>query len=253
MSGFRRLVLELGHDAADRGTMREAAGFARLLDAELHALFVEDETLLHASALPFAREINPLSLRWRKMETERLEVELTAAAEQARGRLMAVATAVGIRLNFEIRRGDPAMRVTELSVATDVVVVAPQRRVETAHAVGRLRETADRPVASVLYLPPMGGRRVGPVVAVVLGDGDPALAVARAIAARGDAALVVERVVEGTTPSDISAALGDMRERLIVMTRDGGSGPELAAMRGAAVLVVEPRGSADRVSAQAQP
>jgi hypothetical protein len=57
MSGYRRLVMELS-DAADRTTMRQAAGFARLLDTELHALFVEDETLLHASAPRFAREIS---------------------------------------------------------------------------------------------------------------------------------------------------------------------------------------------------
>jgi len=239
MSGFRRLVLELGHGAADQATMREAAGFARLLDAELHALFVEDETLLQASALPFAREINPLSLRWRKLEPDRLEAELKATADQARGRLIAVANAVGVRRGFEIRRGDLALRVTEFCIASDIVVVAPPRRTETTHGSRRLRETADRSVASVLYLPPVMVRRHGPVVAVAARDDDPSLAVARVIAARGEESLVV---VEGSTEYDIAAALGDTRERLIVMTRGEAGGPELAAMRGVAVLVVEPRG-----------
>ena len=237
MSGFRRLVLELGHGAADQGTMREAAAFARLLDAELHALFVEDETLLNASALPFAREINPLSLRWRKLEPDRLEAELRATADQARGRLMAVANAVGIRRSFEIRRGDLALQVTEFCVASDIVVVAPPLRVDTTHGSRRLRETADRSAASVLYLPPMAGRPHGPVVAVAIGAGGSSLSVARAIAVQGEEELVV---VEGTTPSDIAAALGDTRERLIVMMRGLGDGSELAAVRGVAVLVVEP-------------
>jgi hypothetical protein len=240
MSGFRRLVLELGHGAADQATMREAATFAQLLDAELHALFVEDETLLHASALPFAREINPLSLRWRKMEPDRLEAELKATANQARTRLTAVANAIGIRRSFEIRRGDLALQVTEFCVASDIVVVAPPRRTATTDGSRRLRETADRSAASVLYLPPMAGRRHGPVVAVVTGGDDPSLPVARVIAAQGRESLVVERVLAGTAPADIAAALGDMRERLIVMTRGRGDGSELAAVRGVAVLVVEP-------------
>ena len=84
MNRFRRLILELGHGTADPETIAEAAAFAQLMDAELHALFVEDETLLHASALPFAREISPLSYQWRKLEPGRLEAELKAAADRAR-------------------------------------------------------------------------------------------------------------------------------------------------------------------------
>ena len=40
MSGFRRLVLEISQ--GDPATMREAAMLARLMKAELRALFVED-------------------------------------------------------------------------------------------------------------------------------------------------------------------------------------------------------------------
>jgi shikimate 5-dehydrogenase len=75
------------------------------------------------------------------------------------------------------------------------------------------------------------------VVAVAIGAGGSSLSVARAIAVQGEEELVV---VEGTTPSDIAAALGDTRERLIVMMRGLGDGSELAAVRGVAVLVVEP-------------
>ena len=95
MNRFRRLILELGHGAADPETIAEAAAFAQLMDAELHALFVEDETLLHASALPFAREISPLSYQWRKFEPLLLEAELKAAADRARAHLEAAASASG--------------------------------------------------------------------------------------------------------------------------------------------------------------
>jgi hypothetical protein len=221
------LVLELGHGGADRAAMRQAAAFARLLDAELHALFVEDETLLHASGLPFAREISPLSYRWRSLEPDRLEAELRVAAARARRQVFEVAGAIGIRRSFEVRRGDLALHVTETCVAGDIVVVASSHRVPT-HGSHRLRETARLSAASVLYLPPRPGRRSGPIVAVTNG----VLAVAQSIAQLGH-----ERVVM----VDNVAALGDLRERLIVMSRDDDVPPgTLAHDRGVPVLVVEP-------------
>jgi hypothetical protein len=251
MSGFRRLVLELGHGAVGLAALRQAAAFAVLLGAELHALFVEDETLLHASALPFAREISSLSYQWRKLEPGRMETDLRAAAEQAHRQLIEVANATGVRQHFEIRRGDFALHVTETCSASDIVVIASAPRAAT-HGSGRLQETAEESAASVLFLPPDGVRRHGLIAAVVMGPDDPSLAVARSIAVQGKARLVVlapegsevegeVRALPGAAVHDIVAALGETREGLIVMTRAAAlDGRELAAARGAAVLMVEP-------------
>lgn len=274
MTRFRRLVLELGHGAADPETMRQAAAFARLLDAELHALFVEDETLLHASALPFAREISPISYQWRPLEPDRLEAELRAAAEQARRHLMEAARATGVRQSFEVRRGDLALHVIATCVASDIVVVSPPRRMGTGHTRGfqRLRETARRAAASMLFLPPHIGRPHGLIVGVASGAGDPSLEVARRIATLGRERLMVlapvdievalhlvggseaggetiPRILRGNSAQDMVSALGDTKELLIVMTRADGAeladpgtdpGAELAAARGVPVLVIEP-------------
>jgi hypothetical protein len=251
MSGFRRLVLELGHGAVDQATLGQAAAFAQLLDAELHALFVEDETLMHASALPFAREISSLSFQWRTLESDRLQTDLRAAAEQARRQLIEAASATGVRQHFEVRRGDLTLHVTETCVATDIVVVGPVSRVAT-HGSHRLRETADRSLASLLFLPDAPARRQGSIVAVVTGSDDPSLAVARSIAALGQARVLVlaphgedvdgdVRAPADATVQDLVAALGETRERLIVVTRAASlDGRELAAARGVPVLVVEP-------------
>lgn len=254
MTRFRRLVLELGHGAVEPETMRQAAAFAHLMDAELHALFVEDESLLHASALPFAREISPLSCQWRPLETERLVAELRAAADQARQQLLEATRATGVRRSFEVRRGDLALHVTDTCVATDIVVISPARRMGTMHGVQRLSDTAYRSAASVLFLPPRAGRHHGVIVAVAAGADDPALDVARRIAAQEREGLLVLTPIEigvdeagtirflpGYSVQDVVAALGDMRERLIVLTRDGiGEGTDLAAARGVPVLVLGP-------------
>jgi hypothetical protein len=102
-----------------------------------------------------------------------------------------------------------------------------------------------------LYLPPKPGRRHGPIVAAVNGADDPSLPVARLIAAQSHERLLVltagepaERFLPATSPPDIEAALGDTRERLIVVTRRAsperrGAWTGLAAARGVPVLVVE--------------
>jgi hypothetical protein len=268
ISRFHRLVLELGHGAADVETMRQAIAFARLLDAELHALFVEDETLLRASALPFTREISAVSYQWRPLDRGRMESDLRAVAQQARTRFEAAASAAGVRRGFEVHRGDLALRVTELCAASDIVVIAPPGGLDPGTMFQQLRDTAHRSAASVLFLPRRGppapgGSRAGnqAIVAVVSGPDDPGLAIARRIAAQSRARLLVltraplpdeagvaVRHFSGGGARDITAALGDTRERLIVMTREpardesesDNTGSALAAARGVPVLMLEP-------------
>lgn len=256
MTRFRRLVLELGH-GADLETIREAAAFALLLDAELLALFVEDETLLHASALPFAREISTLSYQWRRLQPDRLEAELKAAVDHARRHFEAAAHATGVRRSFEVRRGDVALHVTDICVASDIVVVSSPRRMSNGtHGFRRLRDTARQSVASVLFLPPTVGRKHGPIVAVAASAADASLDIARRIATEAREPLLVLaptgsgiageaniRSLPGTATQDVVAVLGDARERLIVMTRSDDTddaGFALAAARGVPVLVMEP-------------
>jgi hypothetical protein len=219
---------------------------------------VEDETLLHASALPFAREISPLSYRWRSLEPAQLEAELKAAADQARRHIEAAAHATGIKRSFQVRRGDLALHVTDVCVASDIFVVSSQHRMGTgtAHGFLRLRDAACKSVASVLHLPPTASRKQGVIVAVAASAADPALDVARWIATEARERLLVlaptgtvieggsdVRFLPGTSDQDLAAILGDIRERLIVMTRTGDAldpGSTLAGAINVPVLVMEP-------------
>jgi nucleotide-binding universal stress UspA family protein len=241
MSRFRRVVLELGHGAADPGTLRDAAALARWLDAELHALFVEDEALLALTALPFAREISPLSFRWRPLDSGRLEADLRAAAERARRQLAETAAAHGIQPKFEIRRGDIAEHLQTACAATDIVVIAVRRRPEASLGGRRLREAARRSAASVLLLPPGPVPARGPIVALAEGDSDPALSVARSLAETAGERLIVLPPDSAASLETLAAALDAIGERLIV-TGDAANAAWLATTRGVPVLAVEPGG-----------
>ena len=240
---FRRLVLELGHGATGADTPRQAAAFARVLGVDLLGVFVEDETLLSAGAFPFAREFNPVTREWRKLEPDRLAAEIRAASELARRTLADAARDAGLTERFERLRGDTAEHLAGFCVAGDIVVVSTAGH--QAH-VGRLVwDMAHRSAASVLVLPPDGAppdgaRRDGPVAAIVSGPDDPALGVARAIADVMEAPPLVLPMTHGD-PAAVALMLGDARERLIVMTRDGTADTAafLARSRGVPVLIVE--------------
>lgn len=235
---FRRLVLELGHGATGSDTPRQAAAFARLLGVDLLGVFVEDEALLSAGAFPFAREFNPVTRQWRKLEPERLAAEVRAASDLARRTLAEAARDAGLTERFERLRGDTAAHLAGFCVAGDIVVVSASGH--QAH-VGRLVwDTAHRSAASVLVLPPDGGQRTGPVAAIVSGADDPAMSVGEAIAGAMEAPFLILPLTHDD-PAAVAMMLGDARERLIVMSRDGTADTAafLARTRGVPVLIVE--------------
>jgi hypothetical protein len=188
-----------------------------------------------------------------------LEAEPNGEATRARRHLLEIARAIGVPYHFGVRSGDLSPRVAEICVADDIVVVSSPRRMtaEATYGAHRLRDTASACAASVVFLPPSAGRPHGPVVAVLSGAEDPSLGAAGWIADQGKERLLVIgtsgeaafQVPPHATSDDIVPALGDTRERLIVITRDGSvEGAELADARGVPVLVVNPVGSVSNFS-----
>lgn len=251
---YRRLVLELDHGAADPDMIRLAAEIAHGLDLDLHGLFVEDEALHDLAALPFARQILLPTHQWQPVDPDRMATELRQAAEVARRRLQQIVAAQGVRVAFEVVRGDPHVCVAGVCFPTDIVVVhaAPSEA---------QRRMAEAMRTSVLLMPP---RRVphprGPVVAIARDPADPCLAVAERIA--GDGALVVlipdaavepppatrrtqVRHVPDVGVDDVLHALSHMRERLIVVTHSASGSiglqeaSRLVAMRHVPVLILQ--------------
>jgi hypothetical protein len=272
----RRLVLELCHGCADAQTMRIAAQLAAFLDLDLHGVFIEDTSMLALAELPFVREIRLPTHEWQTIDAGRMQAELHHAATEARRLLNQIAAAIGVPNAFEVLRGEPGETIATVLSAGDIVVLATPTSAGARLAPGfaRLHEAAQVSAASVLLLPVGFAPRRGPVVAVLGGADDAGLAPAAqlAISAKEDLLLLLPRDgaavaadtmqravtlgiarsrvtvirIGGLQAEDILHALGHVRERLIVVTRDGcpaGSEEDasrIAADRGVPVLLVEP-------------
>jgi hypothetical protein len=278
----RRLIVELCHGAADRQTLQVVAEFASVLELDLHGLFIEDEALMTLAELPFARELRLPTHEWQKLEPGRIAAELQRAAQDAQRLLREAAEALGVRNAFEVRRGDPAVTIAAIASGSDVIVVAEQTATPAgglAPAASRLHAAAHGSAASLLLLPgrQLPGRLLplqGVVAAVLADAGDPSLVPAARVAVNSGARLLAllpngdvvmaDRAVQralalgvpgphmairslgGLHAEDVLHALGHIRERLVVLTRDASAAGELAAAlriaadRGVPVLLVEP-------------
>ena len=271
----RRLILELGQGAADAGILRIAAEFARLLDAALHGVFVEDETLLALAEWPFARELRLATRQWQPFDPATLAAELRQAAAAADRRLAETVAQLAVPSRFEVVRGDPAACLIAFCRADDILVLALPRAPEGGSASGfptagfglpgagpRWRAIARGAPCAVLVVPDASPRRHGPVAAVLADATDPGLDPAARIAAAGMDKLRILLADPAAAAEEVcarAAALGVPRSRIEVRTvppRPAGvaaADDPLAALGGAGErLIVLGRGMAGDVEAAAR-
>lgn len=138
---LRRLLVALDARPDYRQPLQRSAELARVLDAELGVLFIEDASLFHLCELPTA-EIALGTRRWRRVESGNLERELRARAAEARASLEQVASVSHLSWSFEVWRGHAAEGVREAARRAELVtlawaprpLLAPPRRASPARA-----------------------------------------------------------------------------------------------------------------------
>ncbi len=179
---IRRILLALDTATHNLAAFEAATALAAHLDAELHALFVEDINLLRLAALPFARETRLISATTRRLQNQDMEHALRAEATRAQATLATVATRLHVRWSFQVTRGQVAAQVRAAALETDLVAFifsggAPAGLTHIAATIETLMHGAACPL---LMLPPGAGIR--PPFVVVY-DGSTASARALRLAA----------------------------------------------------------------------
>ena len=102
---IRRILVAIDVSVHSLAALEAAAELAASLHAELVGLFVEDETLLRAIGLPFAREYGAYSARSREIDIAELEQQLRARAGLARRALASAAQRHQVQSTFSVIRG----------------------------------------------------------------------------------------------------------------------------------------------------
>ena len=94
------------HPRRPLGTRIQAlAEHARVSDAELVALFVEDIEMLHFAAMPFACEIGSASIRKQSVDVAAVERYMAARAAEMRTAFSQVLDRTSVAWTFRVARG----------------------------------------------------------------------------------------------------------------------------------------------------
>jgi len=244
---FKRAVLGLHARAPDRA-LQVAVKMADLLQLELLGLFIDDSSLHALANISFAREYHMLSGAWQPMDPRQLARDMELAARSADRALAEAAGRLGIRSRFEVIQGSAAETIASISGHDDIIII-----IEPASLAERntqqyawLVDAAFRSAAAVMLMPTRTARSAGPVVAVAASPDDRSVAVAAAFAAAANENLIIIEQYEGAAPgagaqmlaaggefavkrlpvrsvpfsgvSGLSAALGPLQERLVVVS-----------------------------------
>ncbi|HUI22343.1 MAG TPA: hypothetical protein VLZ74_15025 [Methylocella sp.] len=269
---FKRVVLGLQPQTPDR-MMRLAVELADLLELELLGLFLEETGLHDLANIPFAREFRPLGGGWHPIDIDDLLHDMEIAARIGE-RMFAEATkGLAARSRFAVVRGSTPETIASISQTTDIVMIvepaSPADRVTQQFS--WLVDAAFRSAGAVMIVPSHIARASGPVAAIAAAPDDPCIGTAAAIAIAANEELVVvapyesasddlpirklaasaplkiKHITAGNMPPSDPAAfsheLNELKERLMVMTRDihrHGIALGLASARHVPILVIEP-------------
>ena len=136
----RRVLVTLSGTREELERLNAAAELAASLEAELAALFVEDDDLLRACRLPEMHEVGGRTAQLRGLAPDSLERALRTAAERAERMLRSIAEARALPFSFRTARGKFPDALLALAGELDAILLNATRR-------SALRRT--RPVAAV--------------------------------------------------------------------------------------------------------
>ena len=143
----RRILLPLDASRESFVALDSAVLLASRLNAQIEALFVEDDNLLRAANLSCSRVVHLTTARISDLDRGDMERELRLAARSARAALVAAATRANFSWSFRVDRGDVTAKI--LAAAHDADLVIMGRTSRRLRDRPRLGSTAQRLVDTV--------------------------------------------------------------------------------------------------------
>lgn len=116
----KRILVAMDACRQNRETLERALALAESMQAELIALFVEDEDLLNLAGLPFAREIHRMSATERKLDMAQMSRSLRRQADSLRDMLSQSMGKRRLQASLKIVQGKFMHAAMAAAVETDV-------------------------------------------------------------------------------------------------------------------------------------
>jgi nucleotide-binding universal stress UspA family protein len=118
-----RILLPLDVSRDSLTALQAAFDLAAALGGQVSGLFIEDERLLAAGSLPFAREVGWLSGSRQPIGSSDIEHRFQAVANRARNAIGEAGQRLKVRFSFRVARGDVPAEILTAAADADIVVL----------------------------------------------------------------------------------------------------------------------------------
>ncbi|MGE0734375.1 MAG: hypothetical protein AB7P50_06430 [Alphaproteobacteria bacterium] len=221
----RRVVLALDPASDVARVLREAAALAARLNAELAAVFVEDEDIYRSAALPFVRCFDPGATDWRNFDVTEMAREIRRIERAAQRTLAELAAQLRLQWSFDVVRGQAERDLFAATDENDLWLMCGN----AAALAEKLTARAERAMAASASVFMLGARPPLSRSIVVVYDGSDAgrRALAAAYALAPERAMTI--LVVGAAPA-AGAQLAKQAEAIVRAL--GGRGQAIALAQG---------------------
>jgi nucleotide-binding universal stress UspA family protein len=120
---LRRILVALDASPHSRAALDAAVRLAAAFEAEVEGLFVEDETLLRASQLPFAEEVRSYTVPPKRLSDDRMQRQLRHQAKYAEHALRQTAEREEVPYDFRTVQGDVTRELLRAAAEVDLLVL----------------------------------------------------------------------------------------------------------------------------------
>ena len=242
----RRILVALDHSRSARTALETAAAMAAQGDAELVGLYVEDQTVLQAAALPVTHLIERHGHE-REMAAADMERAFRIAAREARLVLRDIGERLRIKASFEVRRGPLQSAMVAAAGRFDLVsvgatgrpgsqagsvaralmmagpcaVLIARRQLRRGEPVTLLAEPGPQPLALARELSLLRPRRLRILAPAGVTDLDRVFDAETLALIRGLESCEIETLGPGALADQVSQALGRRPAGLLMTARGG--------------------------------
>gem|GEM_PF-1663362 len=120
---FRRILVALDNSEDSLAALNIAASFARLLEAELEGLFVEDDSWYKMIERGFHWEISAFTGSINPLEERRMRLQIKAHAERIKRRLAEISERYDISHSFRSVRGEVQRQILKATENADLITL----------------------------------------------------------------------------------------------------------------------------------
>ncbi len=125
---LRQILVAIDTSAHSRAALEAAATLAKIMEADIRGLFVQEEHWGHVSRLPSVQAINELTGKTQTLEEDSLRQQINSLKNRLRRELKYISQRHEIAHSWETKQGRVAEKILEAAKDVDLITIGCRGR-----------------------------------------------------------------------------------------------------------------------------